>query len=299
MKTAIATAVSVIALTALAGPALAKEPKVEIRNAVARVSVVIEDRADVAVEVEHGASSLPRVQVSRRGDEVIIDGGLGNRRSGLFSRGGGDRIRQCHTGREGGLPGEGAWVEVRDMGRVNVMDAPVILVRVPRNVDVEAEGAIFGSIGRGASAVELGHGGCGRWDVSNVDGPVSLAIGGSGDIRTGTSRALEVSIGGSGSVMAGATRGLEVAIGGSGDVRVARLDGPMEVSIGGSGDVDVRSGTSPNIDISVAGSGDINFGGVAHDVDVSIVGSGDVTIARATGSVSRAILGGGDVRIGD
>lgn len=296
MKLAIATAVSAVALAAMASPALAGEPTVQIRYAVARVAVVVEDRADVAVEVEQGSSRLPRVQVTRVGDEIRVNGGL--RRQGMFG-GGNDGVRNCNTGPENGRPGEGASVEVRDIGRVNLSDAPLIVIRTPRTVNVEASGAIFGSVGRGAQAVSLEHGGCGRWDVANVDGPVSLGIGGSGDIRTGTSSALELSIGGSGSITAGATRALEVSIGGSGDVIVSRLDGPMEVSIGGSGDVDVRSGTSPKVDISVAGSGDINFGGVAGDVDVAIVGGGDVTIARATGSVSRSIVGGGDVRIGN
>jgi hypothetical protein len=297
MKLAIATAVSAVALAAMAGPALAKEPNVEIRYAVARVAVVVEDRADVVVEVEQGSSRLPRVEVTREGDEIRVNGGL-RRRGGLFN-GGSDGINNCHTGSAAGRAGEGAWVEVRGIGRVNVADAPLIVIRTPRNVDVSASGAVFGSVGRGARSLELGHAGCGRWDVANVDGAVSLSIGGSGDIRAGTSSSLEINIGGSGSVTAGATRGLEVNIGGSGDVTLARLDGRMEVSIGGSGDVDVRSGSSPKVDISIAGSGDVNFGGEAVDVDISIMGGGDVTIARATGSVSRSIMGGGDIRIGN
>lgn len=296
MKLAIASAVSGVALAALAGPALAKEPEVIIRYAVARVAVVVEDRTDVAVEVEQGSSRLPQVTVTREGNEVRINGGL-RRRGGWFS-GGNDGIRSCHNGPDGGRAGEGAWVEVRDIGRVNLADAPLIVIRTPRTVDVEASGAVFGSVGRGATSVELENGGCGRWDVANVDGPLSLGIGGSGDMRAGTSRSLELAIGGSGSITAGATGALEVSIGGSGDVAVARIEGPLEVSIGGSGDVDVRGGTAPTVDISIAGSGDVNFGGVARDVDVSIVGGGDVTIARATGSVSRSIVGGGDVRIG-
>lgn len=297
MKLALATAVSAVALAVMAGPAFAGEPTVQIRYAVARVAVVVEDRSDVAVEVEQGSSRLPRVQVTRVGDEIRVNGGL--RQRGMFGGNDGIRIRNCNTGPESGRPGEGASVEIGDIGRINLADAPLIVIRTPRTVNVEASGAIFGSVGRGARSVSLEHGGCGRWDVANVDGPVSLGIGGSGDIRAGTSSALELSIGGSGSITAGATRTLEVSIGGSGDVIVSRLDGPMEVSIGGSGDVDVRSGTSPKVDISVAGSGDINFGGVAGDVDVAIVGGGDVTIARATGSVSRSIVGGGDVRIGN
>lgn len=295
MKLVIASA---IAIAALAGPAFAQSgdgPEVEIRNAVARVAVIVEDRTDVAVEVEQGSSGLPAIQVSRVGNEVRIDGGL--RRRGFFNRG--DGIRECRSGPDNAVrPGDGASVEVRDHGRINIPDAPLIVIRTPREVDVSASGAVFGSVGRGAASVELGSSGCGYWNVANTEGPVSLSIGGSGDIRAGSSTSLDISIGGSGSVSAGATRGLEIAIGGSGDVAVARIDGPLDVSIGGSGDVVVRDGTSPDVSVSIAGSGDVNFGGVAVDVDVSIAGGGDVTIARATGSVSRSIVGGGDIRIG-
>lgn len=294
MKLLVATAV---AAAALAGPALAKDgPRVEIRHAVARVAVVVEDRADVAVEVEQGTSQLPPVRVSREGNEIRVDGGLGQRR-GPFGRS--DGINQCNDGPGNARqPGDGASAQVRGVGRVNLSDAPLIVIRTPRNVDVSASGAIYGSIGRGAASIELEHGGCGAWNVANTDGSLSIGIGGSGDVRVGTSGSLEISIGGSGSITAGATRDLEVNIGGSGDVIVARIDGPLEVNIGGSGDVDVRAGTSPNVSISVAGSGDVDFGGVAGDVDVSLVGGGDVNIARATGSVSRSIVGGGDVNIG-
>ena len=174
----------------------------------------------------------------------------------------------------------------------------VHVIRTPRHVDVSASGAVFGSVGRGATTVDLGVAGCGNWNVANTDGPVSVSIGGSGGVRAGTSTALDISIGGSGSVTAGATRALDIAIGGSGDVAVARIDGPLDVSIAGSGDVVIRDGTSPDVGVSIAGSGDVNFGGVAGDVDVSIAGGGDVSIARATGSVSRSIVGSGDIRIG-
>lgn len=295
MKPAIACVI-VAATVALAAPALAKSgPEVEIRHAVARVVVVVEDRTDVAVEVEQGASGLPAIRVSRVGNEVRIDGGLA--RPGLFNRG--DGIRNCRSGPgTAQRPGDGASVEVRSLGRINLSDAPLIVVRTPRTVNVGASGAVFGSVGRGATSVDLGNSGCGLWNVANTEGAISLSITGSGDIRAGTSSALEVSITGSGSVAAGSTRDLDVSIAGSGDVTVARLEGPMDVSIAGSGDVDVRAGTSPTVSISIAGSGDIAFGGEAVDVDVSIRGGGDVSIARATGSVSRSVAGGGDIRIG-
>ena len=294
MKPVIASAI-VIAAAAMAAPAFAREPDVEIRHAVARVAVVVEDRTDIAVEIEQGTSGLPAPRVTRDGANVRIDGGLGRR--GFMNRG--DGIRNCNTGSGNpATPGDGATVEVRNVGRVSIADAPLIVIRTPRAVNVNASGAVFGSVGRGATSIDLGNGGCGYWNVANADGPVSLSIGGSGDMRAGTSTALDISIGGSGSVTAGATGELEVAIGGSGDVVVARVDGRTDVSIGGSGDVDIRAGTAPDLSISIAGSGDVNFGGVAGDVDVSLVGGGDVTVARATGSVSRSIMGGGDVRIG-
>lgn len=290
------TSTVIAAVAAMAAPAFAKDgPEVEIRHAVARVAVIVEDRTDVAVEVEQGASGLPAIQVTRVGNEVRIDGGL--RRRGFLNRR--DSIQDCRSGPDNAQrPGDGASVEVRDHGRINISAAPLIVIRTPRQVDVSASGAVFGSVGRGASSVELGSIGCGYWNVANTEGPVSLSIGGSGDIRAGSSTSLDISIGGSGSVTAGATRDLEIAIGGSGDVAVARIDGPVDVAIGGSGDVIVRDGTSPDVSISIAGSGDVNFGGVAGDVDVSIAGGGDVTIARATGAVSRSIVGSGDIRIG-
>ncbi|WP_439477783.1 GIN domain-containing protein [Brevundimonas sp.] len=297
MKPVITSAVIAAAAAVMAAPAFAKDgPEVEIRHAVARVAVIVEDRTDVVVEVEQGASGLPAIQVTRVGNEVRIDGGL--RRRGFLNRR--SSIRECRSGPDNAArPGEGASVEVRDHGRINISDAPLIVIRTPRHVDVSASGAVFGSVGRGASSVELGNAGCGYWNVANTEGPVSLSIAGSGDLRAGTSTSLDVSIAGSGSAMAGATRELDVSIAGSGDVTVARIDGPMDVSIAGSGDVVVRDGTSPDVDISILGSGDVNFGGVAVDVDISIAGGGDVAIARATGSVSRSIAGSGDIRIGN
>ncbi len=297
MKPVIASAV-IAAVATLAAPAFAKPgdgPEVEIRHAVARVAVIVEDRTDVAVEVEQGSSGLPAIQVSRVGNEVRINGGLSRR--GFFNRG--DGIRECRSGPDDApRPGDGASVEVRGHGRINISDAPLIVIRTPRNVDVSASGAVFGSVGRGAASVELGNAGCGDWNVANTEGPVSLSIAGSGDIRAGNSTSLDVSIAGSGSATAGATRELDASIAGSGNVTVARIDGTVDVSIAGSGDVMVRDGTSPDLDISILGSGDVSFGGVAGNVDVSLAGSGDVTIAQATGSVSRSIAGSGDIRIG-
>lgn len=292
MKFAIAST-AVIAAAVLSDPTQAKaSPEVEIKDAVARVVVIVEDRADVAVEVTQGNTRLPKLQVRRRGDEIQIDGGLGGRR---FN----DAIRNCRSGpADARQPGDGASVEVRDLGRINVSDAPLIIIRSPRDVNVSAGSAVFGAVGRGARSVELSNGGCGDWFVANTDGPLDLSLGGSGDIRTGTSRSLEASLGGSGTIRAGATGNLDLSLGGSGEAWVAAVDGDVDIAIGGSGEVSIPRGRARSFEVAIGGSGDIDFGGTAGDVSVAIAGSGDIRIAEVTGRVSRSIVGSGDIRIG-
>jgi hypothetical protein len=296
MKFAIAST-AVIAAALMGAPAQAKaSPEVEIRNAVARVVVIVEDRTDVAVEVTQGNTRLPALQVRRRGDEIQIDGGLG-RRVGMTLVN--DAIRSCRSGpADARQPGDGAIVEVRDLGRINVSDAPLIVIRSPREVSVSASSAVFGAVGRGARSVELSNGGCGDWVVANTDGALDLSLGGSGDIRTGTSRSLDASLGGSGTIRAGTTGDLDLSLGGSGQAWVAGVDGDVEIAIGGSGEVSIPRGRARTFEVAIGGSGDIDFGGTAGDVSVAIAGSGDIRIAEVTGRVSRSIVGSGNIRIG-
>lgn len=294
MKFAIAT---VVAAAALAGPALAGTPEVEVRDAVARVVVIVEDRTDVGVEIEQGRSGLPAIEVRRRGDQVRIEGGLGRGRvAGL--RLGGNRIGSCRSGPvDARQPGEGASVEVSRLGRINVADAPLIVIRTPRSVDLSVGGAVYGAVGRGATEVDLGNSGCGDWTVANT-GDLSISMAGSGSVRAGTSSRLETSVAGSGTVRAGATGHAEINVAGSGDVWVAAVDGPVEVNIAGSGDVVVAGGQVGAVDVSIAGSGDVDIRATAASVDASIMGSGDVNVAGVTGKVEHAIMGSGSVTVG-
>ena len=292
---AYAAAAAVLAAFAAAQPAAAQEA--EIRNAVARVIVIPEDRADIAVEITRGSADLPQLTVERRGSKVRIDGGLGRRRSVMQLSN--DSIRECNDGRaDARQPGDGATVEVRGKGRIRLEDAPLVVLRTPRDVDVSSGSGVYGAVGRGARSVDLGGGGCGNWTVANVDGRLEVAVGGSGTIRAGTSRSLEASVGGSGSIFAGATGDLEANIGGSGSIVVAGVNGPAEVAIGGSGDVTIRGGRASTLEVAVAGSGNVRFDGVADSLEASIAGSGDVRVAEVTGAVSRSIVGSGEVRIG-
>lgn len=290
---AIAAAASVAAL-GFAGQAVAKENEVKIEDAVARVVVRVEDRADVAVEVVHGSSSLPRLTQRVEGNRIVLDGQLGRAM-------GRSDIRQCHSAAAiSDTPGEGAWAEVKDVGRVQLSDAPLVLVRVPRGqaVDISVGGAVFGAIGRGASSVELSNAGCGDWAVANTEGSVSLSLAGSGDAAIGNSRSLEVSVAGAGDVTAGATGAADLSIAGAGSVTIQSVNGPVDASIAGAGDLTIRGGRSPKLDISITGAGDVDFQGEAGDVDASIVGAGDIRLARVTGNIDRSILGAGDITVG-
>ncbi|MET4683057.1 GIN domain-containing protein [Brevundimonas faecalis] len=297
MKIAVYAAASAAVLVALAAAQPASAQDAEIRHAVARVIVIPEDRADIGVEITQGSANLPQLRVERRGSKVMIDGGLGRRRNlNPFSDSG---IRNCNNGpADARQPGDGATIEVRSVGRIRLEDAPLIVLRTPRDVDVNAGDGVFGSVGRGARSVELGAGGCGGWTVANVDGRLEINVGGSGSVRAGTSRSLEANVGGSGSIIAGATGALDAGIGGSGDIVVARADGAVDIAIGGSGSVRVRGGSATSLEVAIGGSGDVRFDGTAASLDASIAGSGDVRVREVTGPVSRAIVGSGEVLIG-
>ncbi|MDB5429187.1 MAG: hypothetical protein JWP35_303 [Caulobacter sp.] len=255
-------------------------PSVEIKDAVARVVVIPENRTDVKVEFLTTNPDLP-MTIETRGDRVIVNGGL---------RGG--RIRDCrsHNGH--------VTVEVRDVGDVTWEKMPQIVVRTPMNVQVASGSAVFGSIGR-SDSVELSNGGCGDWQIANTKGDLRVNIGGSGDTEAGSAASLRVNIGGSGDVRtAEIGGGVDIKIGGSGDVSVLSVDGPLSTTVGGSGDVTVKSGQASDVSVTIGGSGDTTFNGTAGNVRATIAGSGDVRITRVTGEVHKAVVGSGDVIIG-
>ncbi len=290
IKSAAVIAAAVAATFTAAAPAHAQaDQEVRVRRAAARMVVIVEDRTDVAVEIEPGTAGLPLPTVTRVRNEIRIDGGLPRR-----------AFRQCRSGpADARQPGEGASVEVRGHGRVDLSAAPLIVVRTPPRLDVSTEdSAVYGAIGRGATSIDLGSGGCGDWTVANTAGAADLSIGGSGTIRAGTSGSLEAAIGGSGTITAGPTGDLDAAIGGSGTIIVARAAGAVEAAIGGSGDIRVNGGNPRSVEASIGGSGDITIQGDAGPLEASIAGGGDVTVTGTVASLEASLVGGGDVRVG-
>ncbi|MGE5565515.1 MAG: GIN domain-containing protein [Parcubacteria group bacterium] len=272
-----------MALTALAvafGGAASAAPSVEIKDAVARVVVIPEDRADVRVEFLTTNRALP-LTVSKVGGRTVIDGNL------RYSK-----IRNCST--QGGRTS----VYVAGVGKVDWANMPQVVIHTPRAVNVAAGGAVFGSVGRSES-LSFANAGCGDWTVGNVKGALTARQAGSGDLRTGSAGSADVRIAGSGDVNLTAIDGpLTVDVAGSGDVHASSIDGNLKTNVAGSGDVTVDSGRARDMKVSVAGSGDVNFGGVADSLEARIMGSGDVSAAKVTGSFRKSVMGSGTVRIG-
>ena len=277
MRTALVLAAGAAALFA-AGAASAAS--VEVRDAVARVTVIPEARSDVKVEVVQANGRLP-LEVRTFAGQTIVDGHLGH------------RIRDCHGS------GDNVSVRVRDVGDVAWKDMPQVVIHTPRDVDLDAGGAVWGSVGRSAS-VKLGNAGCGDWTVGNTDGAMRISQAGSGDTRTGSAGSASVRVAGSGDTTAGDIKGgLEVDIAGSGNVKVASIAGPLKVHVAGSGDVKVAAGRASEMRVAVMGSGNVDFRGSADMLHATIAGSGDVRARQVTGPVSKTVMGSGGVTIGE
>ena len=271
-------AAAVLAAGGLAAGA-AQAASVEVKDAVARVTVIPENRSDIKVEFVNPNPRLP-LEVRSFAGRTIVDGRLGR------------RIRGCRG------HGEGVSVYVRDVGEVGYKDIPQVVIRTPRDVDVDAGGAIWGVVGRSAS-LKLGNAGCGDWQVANVEGPMRISQAGSGNTKAGAAGGAEIRVAGSGDTALGDINGaLKVTIAGSGDVGVASMAGPLDVHIMGSGDVKIAGGRATTMSVSVAGSGNVDFRGVAETLKARVAGSGDIRAKQVTGEVHKMIMGSGGVTIG-
>lgn len=273
-------ALLIAALSTASSQAAPPELAVEVKDAVARVTVVPEDRADIRVEMLTTNPRLP-LEVRTTRSRTIVDGKLDPK-----------RIRACRT-----TPA-GAVVTVARLGEVAWRDMPQIVVRTPRDVTVAVGGAVYGSVGRSRN-LSLGAAGCGDWAVANVEQVLHLGLAGSGDTRAGSAGEARLQVAGSGGLGVAEVRGpLTANLAGSGDIRVRQVNGPLDIHMAGSGDVLIEGGRASAMTVSMAGSGDVAFNGVADSLSARIAGSGDVRVGQVRGSVSSRVLGSGRVRIG-
>jgi hypothetical protein len=286
------------AVLAVTGPALAAETTLKVEHAAVRLVVIPEARSDISYTVQPGHSGLPAIQARHDGGVLVLDGGL-------ETSPGHSRIRGCDSwGASHVVDDKAVWkldlgkqVRIDGLGGVKVADLPVITVHVPLDAKIRAGDAVFGEIGP-SNSLELANGGCGDWQVADVRGAARFALGGSGDVHAHNLGDAHVSIGGSSNVFVMAASALEAQIGGSGNVRAKTVNGPISANIGGSGNAVVDSGSAPKVTTSVAGSGNFVFKGTAGAVNAAVAGSGNVTVAHATGPVSKSVVGSGNVKIG-
>ena len=267
------------ALSLGVGAGAAQAASVEVKDAVARVTVVPEDRKDIKIEVIRPNAQLP-LTVRTFGDRTILDGDLDR------------RIHNCHSS------AERSWVDVRGVGKVGWADMPQVVIHTPRDVHVDAGGAVFGSVGRSAT-LDLDNAGCGDWTLANVEGEAKIGQAGSGDTRMGSAGSLRLRVAGSGDVAAADIKGpVDINIAGSGDAMIRSVSGALEISVAGSGDVSIAGGRATDMKVSLAGSGDVDFRGTADSLRARIAGSGDVHANEVKGPVSKMIMGSGSVRVG-
>jgi hypothetical protein len=271
--------VAAAAAAAAMAAGAAQAASVEVKDAVARVTVIPEARSDIKVEFVTTNPRLP-LEVRSLGGRTIVDGRLGH------------RIRDCRG------HGDNPSVYVREIGEVAMKDVPQVVIRTPREVDVNVGEAVWGTVGRSAS-LKLGNAGCGDWTVANVEGAMRITQAGSGNTRTGAAGDARVHVAGSGDAQIGDVHGpLDVQIAGSGNVTVASINGPLSANIMGSGDVKIAGGRATTMSVSVAGSGNVDFRGVAETLKARVAGSGDVRARQVTGEVHKMIMGSGGVTIG-
>jgi hypothetical protein len=258
----------------------AKAASVEIRDAVARITVIPEARNDVKVEVVRANPDLPIV-VRNEGGRTVVDGGLFH------------RIRNC------GGSGENSHIRVSGVGNVDWNERPQIVIHTPREVSLSANGAVTGEIGR-SGGVDLATSGCGGWTIADVAGEASIRASGAGSVRMGQAERLDAHLSGAGSLHATRlARGMDARLSGAGGVTVEDISGPVVAQVSGVGRVKVTSGRVSALRASVSGVGGVDFGGVADSLDASISGMGSIRVKQVTGEVRKSVSGIGHVSIGD
>ena len=277
MRTSIAL-VAALAASATAGAANAAS--VEIRDAVARVTVIPEDRNDVKIEFLTHNPDLP-LKVRTVGSETIIDGDLDR------------RITNCHRKQDSYA------AHVRGVGRVAYADVPQVVIRTPKAVEVSSNGVVFGTVGRSTS-LDLKNSGCSTWTVADVAGDARVQDSGAGSVKMGMAGRLDLRLSGAGDIHATRIRqSLEASLSGVGSVSIDSLGGSMDAKVSGVGKIRVADGHAGSVRASVSGMGSVEFGGAAESLDASISGLGNIRVKHVDGSVSKSVTGGGHVTIAD
>lgn len=256
MKTLFALAASA---AAIASPCLAGQgPQLRLKDVVAEVRIIPENRADFAVQVTRTYPGLPQIRVAPGPGGLVVDGGLHK------------RIRGC---------GAFGTVAIKGGPRIPKNQVPQIVIRAPLAFFVDANGYVKGQVGP-TRALGLDVSGCGDWTVADVAGRLDLDVSGLGDVNVGR------------------TGSARVNLSGLGDVDIASVNGPLDVSASGMGDVDVHGGHATVMKASLSGMGDLSFKGVADSLEADASGMGEINVAKVTGPVRKSRSGLASINVG-
>lgn len=268
----------VCAASALAVAGAASAASVEVKDAVARVTVIPEDRADVKVEFLTSNPKLP-LEVRTLGGLTVIDGGLRH------------RIHNCNH--HGGHPTAAVW----GVGEVEGDAIPQVVIRTPRAVNVSANGAVFGAVGRSAS-LDLQDSGCSSWTVADVTGDAAVRSSGAGSVQIGSTGRLNVRLSGAANIHAVRVRqGFDSQLSGAGNIQVEDVDGPVDARVSGMGHIRLANGHVTTLRASISGVGGVDFGGTADNLDAGVSGIGSVHVKQVTGTVTKSVSGAGHVTV--
>lgn len=272
---------AILAASAAALAGGAQAASVEVRDVVARITVVPQDRADVKVEVVKAHPELP-LAIRTEAGRTVIDGDLHR------------KIRDCN-----GMS-ERPSISVRGVGKVAYDEMPQVVIYTPKAVDMTVGGAVQGAIGRSAS-LKLKNSGCASWTIADVAGAANIHQSGAGDVRMGAAERLDVRLSGAANIRATRVRegGVDAHLSGAGGVQIADVRGPVEARVSGVGQIEVDGGRASMLRASVSGIGQVQFDGSAEDLDATISGLGSIRVKEVTGQVTKSVSGGGSVRVGN
>jgi hypothetical protein len=282
MKTAFAAAAAVgVALTGSAAAAQAAGPTVRLDHLAAHVIIIPEARATITAEVRNaGRRGLAKPALSVSGRELTVSGGLS--RVDLHNC----RVRA------------GRGVSLGFFRHIDEADLPVVTLRVPMDVTIEADSAVEVETTGPLHSLTAAERGCGDWRIGDVSDRLDYELAGRGDVQAGSVGSATLKLQGLGDLHVRATGPLDVSMQGMGDVVVDQVNGPVRASLSGMGDLRIRGGHAAQFTADLSGMGSVRFDGVADTVDASASGMGDIHVARATGEVRKRQSGLAKVTVG-
>lgn len=149
------------------------------------------------------------------------------------------------------------------------------------------------------SVFKISIGGSANCKIEPSCGILEISISGSGNVTASDCNRMDCRIMGSGDVKVGEVAfGSNISVSGSGEVLADLLCAPL-VNIAGSGSVRAREVKGDEMNISIAGSGDVECVGEVDTLKLKVNGSGEFDAPKLTvGEAHISISGNGDIVIG-